>query len=152
MPYGFPTDPEMEQSTNRAMLWGAVLMLALVAAFPLYRWFEPEARAAARQAHETSLAQTGGDIWSFNCSACHGNDGEGGVGPALNSRQFLQSASDDQIVLLVSVGIPGTAMNAYSLDHGGPLTSEQIRAVVAFIRSWEPDAPDRPDWRDIPLG
>ncbi len=40
-------------------------------------------------------------------------------------------------------------MSAYSLDYGGPLTSEQIQSVVTYIRSWEPDAPDRPDWRDM---
>jgi mono/diheme cytochrome c family protein len=148
MPYGFPTDPEVAEGTTRMMQWGLVLMLALVAAFPLYRWFEPDARAEARESHQESLAASGGDIWQFNCAACHGVDGEGGVGPALNSAQFLQSATDDQIKLLVSVGIPGTAMSAFSLDYGGPLTSEQIRSVVAFIRSWEPDAPDRPDWRE----
>jgi uncharacterized protein (DUF736 family) len=40
-------------------------------------------------------------------------------------------------------------MSAYSQDFGGTLTSEQIQAVVALIRSWESDAPDRPDWRDM---
>ena len=39
-------------------------------------------------------------------------------------------------------------MSAYSLDFGGPLTTEQIKAVTQFIRSWESDAPDRPDWRE----
>jgi hypothetical protein len=39
-------------------------------------------------------------------------------------------------------------MSAYSLDHGGPLTSEQIRSLALFIRSWEGDAPDVPDWRN----
>ena len=62
-------------------------------------------------------------------------------------RQFLRFATDDQVRLLISVGVPGTAMSAYSIDFGGPLTIEQIRAVATFIRSWEPDAPDRPDWR-----
>jgi hypothetical protein len=40
-------------------------------------------------------------------------------------------------------------MSAYSLDYGGPLTSEQIKALTTFVRSWEEDAPDRPDWRDV---
>jgi len=147
MPHGFNTDPGLEESTNRVMLWGAVLMVAMALAFPFYRWFEPEARAAAREAQTASLAAEGEGIWGFNCASCHGLDGEGGVGPALNSTQFLQSATDDQIALLVAVGIPGSQMGAYSQDHGGPLTSEQIRAVTTFMRSWEPEAPDRPDWR-----
>jgi mono/diheme cytochrome c family protein len=147
MPYGYTSDRELDDSTNRVMFWGAILMVAMALVFPFYRWFEPDARAAAREAQLASLAEEGGTIWSFNCASCHGLNGEGGLGPALNSKQFLQSATDDQISLLVSVGIPGSQMSAYSQDHGGPLTSEQIRAVTTFMRSWEPEAPDRPDWR-----
>ena len=147
MPYGYSTDPEMDRSTNKVMLWGVVLMVAMAAVFPLYRWFEPSAREDARALQLTSLEEEGEGTWSINCSSCHGLNGEGGIGPALNSQQFLQSATDTQVQQLVAVGVPGSQMSAYSLDFGGPLTSEQIKAVAAFIRSWEPDAPDDPDWR-----
>jgi mono/diheme cytochrome c family protein len=147
MPYGYTTDPELESSTNKVMLWGAILMLAMVAVFPLYRSFEPAARDEARAAQLVSLQSEGEQIWSVNCASCHGLNGEGGVGPALNSKQFLQASSDDQTILLVSVGVPGTQMSAYSQDFGGPLTSEQIKSVAVFMRSWEPTAPDNPDWR-----
>jgi hypothetical protein len=33
-------------------------------------------------------------------------------------------------------------MPAWSQAHGGPFTDEEIRQMVAFIRSWEPTAPD----------
>jgi mono/diheme cytochrome c family protein len=145
---GYTTDPALEEETNRWMMWGVVIMTLMVLAFPLYRLIEPASRDEARETHLASLATQGASIFSLNCAACHGADGEGGTGPALNSQQFLTAANDRQIELLVSVGVPGSAMSAYSLDHGGPLTSEQIRATVTFIRSWEPDAPDRPDWRD----
>lgn len=144
---GFTTDERLEESTNKWMAWGVVLMALFVLAFPLYRWFEPSNREAARESHVESLAEQGAGIWSVNCAACHGLSGEGGIGPALNSQQFLTAASDDQARLLISVGVPGSQMAAYALDYGGPLTSEQIKAVVTFIRSWEEDAPDVPDWR-----
>jgi mono/diheme cytochrome c family protein len=149
MPYGYNTDPEIEESTNKVMLWGVVLMLAMVAVFPLYRTFEPAAREEARAEQLVSLQAGGEQIWSVNCASCHGLNGEGGVGPALNTKQFLQASTDDQTTLLVSVGIPGTQMSAYSQDFGGPLTSEQIKSVTVFMRSWEPDAPDNPDWRAV---
>ena len=76
----------------------------------------------------------------------------GAVGPALRSKQFLSSATDAQMELLVSVGVPGSQMSAFSQDHGGPLTSEQIKAVVTYVRSWEATAPDRPDWRTAFIG
>ncbi len=144
----YEVDPELEESTNRVMAVGAALLLAMALVFPLYRFFEPSTREQAREDHLDSLATQGETLWSFNCSSCHGLNGEGGIGPALNSRQFLQSATDEQVRLLIGVGVPGSQMSAYSQDYAGPLTSEQIKALSVFIRSWEENAPDRPDWRD----
>lgn len=143
----YQTDEELERSTNKLMAVGFVLMLALVLIFPLYRVVEPTSREDERDSQLQALATSGEQTWSVTCASCHGLNGEGGVGPALNSEQFLSSATNAQIELLVSVGIPGTQMAAFSQDHAGPLTSEQIKAVVTYVRSWEPDAPDRPDWR-----
>ncbi|MCP3856869.1 MAG: cytochrome c [Actinomycetia bacterium] len=148
MPYGYTTDPELDRSTNRVMAVGVLLLVAMAAAFPLYLTYEPSSREAAREAQLASLAEEGDSIWEFNCASCHGDSGEGDTAPALNAEQFLLSAGDDQIALLVSVGVPGTQMNAYSQDFAGPLTSEQIKAVVTFMRSWEEDAPDFPNWRN----
>jgi mono/diheme cytochrome c family protein len=146
MPY--EVDEELEQSTNRVMMIGAGLMFVLAAIFPLYRWIEPSSREESREANLASLADSGQNLWGFNCASCHGLNGEGGIGPALNSKQFLQAASDSQIETITAVGVPGSQMSAYSLDYAGPLTSEQIKAIRVFLRSWEEDAPDRPDWRD----
>lgn len=146
MVYDF--DEELEESTNRVMMVGSVLLIAMALVFPLYRWVEPSSREDAREAQLASLAESGETLWSFNCSSCHGLSGEGGIGPALNSQQFLQSATDDQIAQLTAVGVPGSQMSAYSQDFAGPLTSEQIKALAVYIRSWEDDAPDRPDWRN----
>lgn len=147
MPYAYQTDEELEASTNRWMTIGAGLLALMALVFPFYRWYEPGHREDTRVAQAASLAQEGASVFTTSCSSCHGVNGEGAIGPALNSKQFLQSATDEQAATLVAVGVPGSQMNAYSLDFGGPLTSEQIEAVVAYIRSWEPEAPDRPDWR-----
>jgi len=148
MAYGYSTDPELDRSTNRVMAVGAVLLLAMAAAFPLYLAYEPSAREDARAGQLASLAEEGESTWAFNCASCHGDDGEGGSAPALNSKQFLQSSTDEQTQLLISVGVPGSAMGAYSQDFGGPLTSEQIKAISTFLRSLEDEAPDFPNWRN----
>ncbi len=147
MPLQYENDPELEESTNRVMMIGAGLIFALALVFPLYRWVEPTNRDDARDQNLASLAQQGEENWGFNCASCHGLNGEGGVGPALNSKQFLASATDEQVRQLISVGVPGSQMGAYSLDFGGPLTSEQIKAISIFMRSWEERAPDNPEWR-----
>jgi len=141
-------DPGLEESTNKWMVAGLIIMALMVLVFPVYRFYEPSARAEAREDHVASLAAQGETIYQLNCVACHGASGEGGIGPALNAKQFLQSATDAQIDVLIAVGVPGSQMNAYSIDFGGPLTSEQIKAVTTFLRSLEPNAPDVPDWRN----
>jgi mono/diheme cytochrome c family protein len=148
MPYGYSTDPDLDASTNRWMVVGLVLMVAMLAAFPLYLAVEPEAREEARSNQLRSLESEGASIWEFNCASCHGETGEGGTAPALNAEQFLQAATDEQIGLLVSVGVPGTPMGAFAQDFGGPLTTDQIRAVRTYVRSWEDEAPDNPNWRE----
>ena len=147
MPYGYASDPELDRSTSRIMAWGVALTLVMAGLFPLYLWYEPGAREDNRAAQLASLASEGESLWGFNCAACHGETGEGGSGPALNAKQFLQSATDDQIDQLIAVGVPGSAMSAYSQDFAGPLTSEQIKALTTYLRSWEEDAPDNPNWR-----
>jgi mono/diheme cytochrome c family protein len=148
MPYGYSTDPELDRSTNRIMAFGVALLVPLVLAFPLYLSFEPGSRDEAREENVASLAAEGETLWEFNCASCHGESGEGGSAPALNSQQFLQSATDDQIGLLIAVGVPGTAMSAFSQDFAGPLTSEQIKGLVTYLRLLEEDAPDVPNWRN----
>ncbi|MGZ4241073.1 MAG: c-type cytochrome, partial [Actinomycetota bacterium] len=59
----------------------------------------------------------------------------------------LQSVSDEQMRLLISGGVSGTAMPAWSIDFGGTLTDEQIRQVITYIRAWQPTAPSVPNWR-----
>ncbi|MBK5268379.1 MAG: c-type cytochrome [Acidimicrobiia bacterium] len=141
------TDTGFESSTNRWMSAGVVLMALFVLAFPLYRLYEPGARAEARELQETHLQTEGESLYRDGCASCHGGQGEGVDAPALNSKQFLDSAVLEQIIALVSHGVPGTAMVAWSVDLGGPLTSEQIRAVASYVDSWRAEAPDRPDWR-----
>jgi mono/diheme cytochrome c family protein len=149
MPLDYKTDEQLERSTNQWMAVGAGLLIVMALVFPFYRWYEPASRDDARTSQAAGLAAEGESVWQFNCQSCHGLAGEGVIGPALNSKQFLQAATDKQAETIISVGVPGSQMSAYSLDYGGPLTSEQIKSVVAYIRSWEPNAPDRPDWRDM---
>lgn len=146
-----PYDDELEQSTNKWMSWGIGIMLAMALIFPIYRFFEPANREAARDEQLGFLAAQGEDLFASNCTACHGVDATGGTAPALNSQQFLTAAQDEQISALIAVGVPGSQMSAYSLDFGGSLTLEQIEAITTYLRGLEETAPDFPDWRD-PLG
>jgi mono/diheme cytochrome c family protein len=140
-------DPSLEQSTNKWMVWGLVFMIVMIVGFVVYLLLESTGRADALEAHEVTLTAMGTELYELNCVSCHGADGEGGIGPALNSQEFLTSANDTQIKTLISVGIPGSPMSAYALEFGGPLTAQEIDGIATYLRSWEEDAPENPDWR-----
>jgi mono/diheme cytochrome c family protein len=119
----------------------AVLMLVTIIVFQIYIWSEP-ARIQSDEAADKLAAETAGrELYNENCGSCHGEDGLGGVGPALNSRELLESTADEVFFGLTRLGIPGTLMPAWSQDFGGPFTDEQISQITAYIRSWEADAP-----------
>ena len=144
-----PFEPEwLERSLNRYMAWGLVFMVVLLAGFVAYRVREPSLRRAATRAQTASYTTIGGQLFSANCAQCHGKNATGGgSAPTLNSTQFLKSTTDDQIFALVSGGVSGTEMPAWSLDYGGTFTDEQVREVITYLRSLEPHAPSVPTWR-----
>ncbi|MGZ8565792.1 MAG: c-type cytochrome [Actinomycetota bacterium] len=145
-------DPALRQSLRRWQEVGAGVLLLLAVAFPLYRAVESTRRSDASAAREEALISTGRQLWGLNCAACHGVDGAGVNAPALNSEEFLQTVSDQQIHNITAAGIPGTEMPAWWNELGGALTDEQIVAIIAYLRSWEDTAPSRPDWRTASEG
>ncbi|HFC08788.1 MAG TPA: c-type cytochrome [Chloroflexi bacterium] len=87
---------------------------------------------------EESLA-LGEQLFAQNCSFCHGPNGQGTRrAPALNVKGYLESTSDLALQQIITNGVPGTAMPAW----GTRLTEAEIQAIVGYIRSWEPTAPE----------
>ena len=121
---------------------GTGLTLAILVTFQIYLLREPARLQADADQDLSAAVEAGQAIYGSHCASCHGEQGEGIIGPALNSKQLLSSASDDLLFGLIRTGVPGTAMPAWSQSFGGPLTDEEIRQAVAFVRSWEPDATD----------
>ncbi len=87
---------------------------------------------------ETILA-LGEQLYAQNCALCHGSNGQGTRrAPALNVKSYLESTNDAALQQIIAQGVPGTAMPAW----GARLSDQEIQAIVAFIRSWEPTAPE----------
>ena len=85
-------------------------------------------------------------IFSTTCAVCHGDNGSGGTGPALNSLQLLTGKSDEQIQSTIING--GHRPNSTMPAFGDRLTSVEIGAIVDYIRAWEATA----TWVDNPRG
>lgn len=81
----------------------------------------------------------GGALYEQSCASCHGKSGEGAEGPALSNPVLLRSATDSYLVETIRRGRRGTSMAAFgsaSPAHA-TLSSQEIEAIVAFIRTWE---------------
>jgi cytochrome c oxidase cbb3-type subunit 3 len=86
---------------------------------------------------DVSAAQStlsGSDIYLDLCSQCHGINGEGGIGPALNDPGFQESATEQYLFDTINTGHASTAM----IGWGEILTAEQISEVIKFIQQLEP--------------
>ena len=84
------------------------------------------------QAGQTAL--TGVQVFASVCSRCHGENGEGGLGPALADPQVQLKYDDQGLFDTISLGHEATEM----LPWGDILTQEQIEQLVRFIRSLQP--------------
>src|SRR5512143_113311 len=132
----------MSKREDYTFLIGGALLLSLgiLITLQIYILREPGRIQSVLAADKTTQIANGRELFAQNCTTCHGENGEGDVGPALNNKTFLKAAEDGRIASLISSGVPGTAMPSWSETFGGPFTDEQIHALVAFLRSWEATA------------
>lgn len=131
-----------EANYGRLALIGLVITLLVITSMGFY-WNEEEDRLAhAAREFTNERVSRGRVVYTEQCVSCHGAQGEGGVGPALNNRATLKNTLDSVFFSVIRSGVPSTQMPAWSVDFGGPLTDEDVRDVVAFIRAWEPTAPE----------
>ena len=121
---------------------GLALTLAILITFQIYLFQEP-ARIQADEAADKVVAEMAGQtLYAEHCATCHGKNGEGASGPALNSRELLTLTTDEVLFNLTRTGIPGSTMPAWGQAFGGPFTDEHITQLVAFMRAWEETAPE----------
>ncbi len=74
------------------------------------------------------------DLYKRHCSGCHGKDGDLGPAPPLNDQLFLAIVPDEELLMVVADGRPGTLMPAWAKRKGGPLSDEQVKVLAAGIK------------------
>ena len=79
---------------------------------------------------EQSLAE-GKTIFTKNCVPCHGNNGEGTVGPNLTDDYWIHGATMKDMVNTITNGVPAKGMIAWI----PVLTPDEIVKVASYIRT-----------------
>jgi mono/diheme cytochrome c family protein len=129
------------ENYDRYTVIGLILTLVVLGGLVFYWVGETTRLAEASEQFADERVNRGRAIYTEQCVACHGAQGEGGVGFTLNDRDLLKNTLDSVFFSIIRSGVPNTQMPAWSVDYGGPLTDEDVKDVVAFIRAWEPTAP-----------
>ncbi|MDX5152113.1 MAG: c-type cytochrome, partial [Acidiferrobacterales bacterium] len=86
---------------------------------------------AASISNPALAAHDGKHLFFQYCAACHGFEGNGGMGVPLSLPDFLATASDDYLAKSIRHGRPGRVMPAFT-----DLTQHEIDMIVRYIRSW----------------
>lgn len=76
-------------------------------------------------------APDGKALFNKHCSACHGNEGKGGVGIPLSLPSFINNVSDEYLNRTIRQGRPGRIMPAFK-----KMSDAQVKAVVSYMRKW----------------
>ena len=89
-------------------------------------------------AASTSLQakQNGEQLYTSNCSACHGVNGNGGVGVPLALPDFQYGVTNDYLEKTIRLGRPGRIMPAFT-----GLSDNEVKAIIKYIRTWAPGKP-----------
>ncbi len=77
----------------------------------------------------TEMVNAGQEIFLKNCGVCHGNQGEGMIGPNLTDEYWLHGGDIKDIFRVVKYGVPDKGMVPWEAS----LTPIQIAQVANFI-------------------
>ena len=120
-------------------VWGDILTSAQLDALVEY---------TLKASRGESLAE-GQQLFQQYCSACHGDFGEGGPNPAqandviapISTSEYLKTRDDFTLSAIIALGQPNLGMSAFGSSNGGPLSDDDIKEIVYFIRSWQTNPP-----------
>ena len=82
-------------------------------------------------------SKAGKEVFKNICAQCHGDHGEGGIGPAIGKKGFLDNVSDGFIYAMMRIGRPGSEMKSFPTHGNGfsNLTDKEASNIVSFLRS-----------------
>ena len=117
---------KQELFVRRRSAWiaGACLLLAITAACR-----QPPGKPEAEEgvnAEPTDFTV----LYSANCAACHGENGNYGAGRPLNNALYMALIPREELHQVLEYGRPGTQMPAWAKAQGGPFTEKQIAALI----------------------
>ncbi|MCO6486254.1 MAG: c-type cytochrome [Saprospiraceae bacterium] len=119
---------------------------------------EGEEQAAAYLASQTSqideknvtfledpaALEGGKTIFINNCAACHGQQGEGGVGPNFADDYYIHGGDIKDIFKVIKYGVPEKGMISWK-SQLRPVDMQQVASYILSLRGTNPPNPKAPE-------
>jgi mono/diheme cytochrome c family protein len=161
----FYDDEDLEsRRLERVLGWALICAAVIAVTLPIYWLREPNRQAQSIAYFDQGSIDRGATLFaspgmpaydstvSLQCANCHGQKGEGGAvpwvytdpdtgkaervfwkAPPLNTE--LLRFSDQEVTDVITYGRPGTPMQAFGVDGGGPKNEQSIQDLVDYIRT-----------------
>ena len=148
-----------KKTSNRTMVWTAVITSALMIGFTgsaLALYQAPAVTETAIANTLTDQIQAGQDLYAINCVECHGDDGktttitgvkglEGKLIMAINAKDVLYTLNDAAIAEVIAYGRPVAGMNPFGKAYNTQgLSKSEIDYIVTFMRYMWDDRFEKP--------
>ncbi len=88
--------------------------------------------------------ENGKSIFNSNCTSCHGNNGEGKIGPNLTDNYWKHGGTVNDLFKTVKLGVSGTGMKAWKSDLGA-MEIAQVSSYILTLKGTNPTNAKAPE-------
>lgn len=92
---------------------------------------------------DASSIAKGEAIYTANCVACHGAQGQGGIGPNMADKYWLHGGSISDIFATIKYGVPEKGMISWQ-DQLKPTEMQQVASYILQFQGTTPPNPKDP--------
>lgn len=92
------------------------------------------------QLTDVASVDAGKQIYITNCASCHGNEGQGGIGPNMTDNYYIHGAGINDLMSTIIQGVPIKGMISWK----GILNDQQMNQVASFMMSMRGNNPPNP--------
>lgn len=97
----------------------------------LMRGDEPDPLANPEPSADPAVLASGASLFARNCMICHGDKGQGGIGPNLTDDYFIHGGTFADKVHVIREGVPAKGMIPWKTT----LKPDEILAVASHVNS-----------------
>ncbi len=139
-----------QASTRRSLpVWitvaGSLAMVAMTVVVSARAAVYPKPEESAVALTLVDQISAGQDLYSVNCTECHGEDGkvakiegvkglEGKEISPINGHDVLYTLDDAALAEVIAYGRPNAGMTPFGKAYGGQLSTSEISNIVIFMR------------------